>query len=91
MAEQSKRNFKAIASDIAEGFVTASPLYLKPFDEDGLKLLIREITIRQNGIRSEPFPYNNIDRIRRRNISLQRLYNALSIIKNQAKEKKFKL
>lgn len=89
MSEQTKRNFKAIVSDISEGFVAVNPIYLKPFDENAIKSLCRAIERKQIEIRSEPFPYDNICLIRERNIRLQRLYSALMVIKNFAREKHY--
>lgn len=91
MAEQTKRNFRAIVSDISEGFITVNPIFLKPFDENALKFLYKAIERKQIEIRSEPFPYDDICLIRKRNIRLQRLYSALMVIKNFAREKKIKL
>jgi hypothetical protein len=91
MADQTKRNFKAIAADISEGFVAVNPIYLKPFDENALKSLCKAIERKQIEIRSEPFPYDDICLIRKRNIRLQRLYSALMVVKNFAREKKIKL
>jgi hypothetical protein len=91
MAERGKRNFKAIASDISDGFVSLDPIYLKFFDEYMLKSLYNVIERKLSGIRSEPFPYNDAFLIRKRNLRLQRLYSALIIIKNFAHEKKIKL
>lgn len=91
MTESGKRNFKAIASDISEGFVSLNPIYLKSFDESMLKSLYNVIERRLAGIRSEPFPYNDAFLIRKRNLRLQRLCGALIIIKNFAHEKKIKL
>lgn len=90
MANQGK-NFKAIANEISEGFITANPIFLKPFDESNLKYLYNAIERKQIEIRSEPFPYDDICLIRKRNIRLQRLYSALMVIKNFAREKKIKL
>ena len=91
MADQVKRNFKAIVSDISEGFIFVNPLFLRSFDENAVKSLCKAIERRQIEIRTEPFPYDDIVLIRRRNIKLQRLYTALMVIKNIAREKRFKL
>jgi len=88
MQAETNRNIKAIVTDIAEGFVTLNPIYLKPFSEDQLKLLYETIGRRQIDVRAEPFPYNNVDAIRLRNLKLQRLYTALIVLKNYAREKK---
>jgi hypothetical protein len=82
------RNLKAVANEIAEGFVTINPIYLKPFDAESLKALYETINRKQNELRAEPFPYGDIDKIRRRNLRLQRVYNSLMLIRNYARERK---
>ncbi|MEW5744121.1 MAG: hypothetical protein AB1805_01595 [Nitrospirota bacterium] len=88
MADAGKRNFKAIAADIAEGFITVNPIFLKPFDANALKLLCTTIERRQSELRAEPFPYHDLLLIRKRNLRLQRLFTALSVIKNYARDRK---
>ncbi|MFA5353438.1 MAG: hypothetical protein WC291_04355 [Thermodesulfovibrionales bacterium] len=85
------RSFKAIASDISEGYVTVNPIFLKSFDRDSLKALYQIVERKQAEIRSEPFPYHEIQLIRQRNIKLQRLYSAQIVIRNFAREKNMKL
>lgn len=91
MAEQLKRNFKAIAADIAEGFLSLNPLYLKPFNENALKALYVTVERRHAEVRAEAFPYRNPGLIRIRNLKLQRLNTALGVIRNYARDKKFPL
>ncbi|TAN41096.1 MAG: hypothetical protein EPN22_16510 [Nitrospirae bacterium] len=91
MAERPTRNYKAIVSDIAEGFVVINPLYLKGFDEDSLKRLNEAIERRQAEVRKDPLPPNDVAAIRNRNMKLQRLYTSLTILKNYAREKRFSL
>jgi hypothetical protein len=79
-----KKNFKSVANDIAEGFITVNPIFLKPFDKDDIRDLYQAIERKQIEVRAEPFPYNNNYLIRKRNLKLQRLFNALMIIKNFA-------
>lgn len=90
MAGQDKRNLKAIAADIASGYVTVNPLFLKPFNEESLKSLYSTVMRQQTEIRIEPFPYHEIDLIRQRSLKLQRLHAALTIIKNVARERRYK-
>jgi hypothetical protein len=87
MTEQSGRNFKMIASDVADGFITINPIFLKPFNAANMKALYKALEQRQNEVRAEPFPYNDIPMIRKRNIRLQRLYSSLLIVRNYAREK----
>jgi len=90
MTDQGTRNLKAIASDIAEGYVSVNPLYLKMFNEVSLKSLYSTVMRVQAGIRAEPFPHRDIDCIRKRSLRLQRLYAALVVIKNTARERKYR-
>ena len=85
------RNLKGIASDIAEGFVTVNPIYLKPFEAESLRLLYETLQRKQNEMRAEPFPSGDVDKIRRRNLKLQRVYNSLMLIKNYARERRITL
>lgn len=91
MAEQAKRNYKAIAADIAGGFITINPLFLKPFDANALKALYTSLERMQREIRTEPFPYHDAALIRSRNLRLQRIFTAITVIKNFAREKKLPL
>jgi hypothetical protein len=86
-----QRSLKAIAADIAEGFITVNPLYLKHFTESMCKALYEAIDLKQNGIRAEPFPSHDVLQIRKRNVRLQRLHSARMVIRNFAREKRFSL
>ena len=78
----------AIARDISDGFFFLNPIVLKGFDEEGLKDLYYNIIKVQSGIRGEKFPSNDAEGIRSRNMRLQRLHNALFILKNFARERR---
>lgn len=90
MAEQNKKNLKAIAADIAEGYVSVNPLFLKHFNEELLRSLYSFVIRAQIEIRAEPFPYNGIELIRKRSLQLQRLNAAVTVMKSFAREKKYK-
>lgn len=81
MEGRSKSLF-AIATDIAEGFVIVNPLFLKKFNERELKELHEALIKKERQIRAEPFPFNDALKIRQRNMKLQRLTQAMVIIKN---------
>lgn len=91
MGDRGGRNIKAISTDIAEGFITINPIFLKLYNEDDLKVLYKAIERKQAEIRTEPFPYNDVIGIRKRNLKLQRLYAASTIIKNYAREKRLSI
>lgn len=80
--EQRSRSLLAIASDIAEGFITANPLFLKKFSEKDIKELYDALIKKQRQIRTEPFPFSDPLLIRKRNIKLQRIHQAIVVIKN---------
>ena len=82
------KSIKAIAFDIADGYLAANPIFLKSLDDESLKGLYNEIMKGQSEIRAEKFPHNDTQSIRSRNMRLQRLHQALIIIKNFARERK---
>jgi hypothetical protein len=82
------KSLKAITYDIAEGYVIVNPLFLKPLDNDSLKGLYHELMKTQTEIRGGKFPHGDTQAIRWRNTRLQRLYAALMIIKNFARERR---
>ena len=84
------KSLVAISKDIADGYVTVNPIFLKPLDAETLKELYHQITKLQAEIRGEKFPFKDIEAIRYRNIRLQRLHSALMIIKNFARERGMK-
>ena len=79
---------KALTIDVAEGYVSVNPLFLKSFDPEGLKEFYKEIEKTQKELRGERFPTNDIQAIRARNLKLQRLYAALMVIRNFARERR---
>ncbi len=85
------KSLKAVSKDIAEGYITVNPLFLKPLDADSLKRLYHEIRKSQAEIRAEKFPHNDVTAIRERNIRLQRLHSATMIIKNFARDRRIQL
>ena len=82
------RSLKAITYDIAEGYIAVNPIFLKSLDEDSLKEIYHEIMTTQKEIRNEKFPHSDPQAIRWRNTRLQRLYSALMILKNFARERR---
>lgn len=72
----------AVANDIAEGFITVNPIFLKKFNEKQLKELLEALIRKEKQIRAEPFPFNDPLQIRKRNLKLQRLYQSQVVLKN---------
>ncbi len=85
------RSLSAIAKDVAEGFVVINPQFLKRFNKDNFKDLYHYLRKAQKDLRAQSFPTSDIPAIRRRNIRLQRLYQAAVVVEFSAKEKKIPL
>ena len=93
MAESGFRgkSMRVVAVDVAEGFVSVNPLFLKKFDKDMLKELYEYLNKALTGTRNEKIDLTNQVMLRTRNMKLQRLHNAMIIIRNIAREKRIPL
>jgi hypothetical protein len=85
------KSMKAVASDVAEGFISVNPLFLKKFDKDMLKELFEVLSKAMSATRNEKLLPNDPVALRNRNMKLQRLHNALIILRNTAREKRIPL
>lgn len=85
------KSLKAVTNDVAEGLISINPLFLKKFDKDLLKDLYESISKTMTLVRNEKVAFNDTVALRMRNLKLQRLHNALIIIKNTAREKRIPL
>lgn len=85
------KSLKAIMNDVAEGLISINPLFLKKFDKTMLKEMYDGISKAMTLVRNEKVLFNDTIALRNRNLKLQRLHNALIIIKNTAREKRIPL
>ncbi len=85
------KSMKAVAVDVAEGYISVNPLFLKKFDKDMIKDLYDNLNKTITGTRNEKIVLNDQDALRRRNMKLQRLHNAMIILRNIAREKRIPL
>lgn len=85
------KSIKALITDVAEGYIAVNPLFLKSFEPELLRDFYHEISKIQIDIRSEKFPTRDVLAIRNRNVRLQRLYSAVMIIRNFARERRIPL
>lgn len=85
------KSLKALITDVAEGYVAVNPLFLKSFEPELLRDFYHEISKIQIDIRAEKFPTRDVLGIRNRNVKLQRLYSAVVIIRNFARERRISL
>ncbi len=93
MAESGFRgkSMKAVASDVAEGYISVNPLFLKKFDKDMVKELYENLNKSLTSTRNEKIDISDQASLRTRNMKLQRLHNALIIVRNTAREKRIPL
>jgi hypothetical protein len=85
------KSHTAIAKDIAEGYNSLNPIVLKKFDPEAFKNLHQVLKKLQKEIRGEKFPLHDIEGIRKRNMKLQRLHQAIMVLEYSAREKRILL
>ena len=93
MAESGFRgkSMKVVAIDVAEGYLSINPLFLKKFDKDMIKELYEHLNKALTGTRNAKIDLTNQASVRIRNMQLQRLHNAMIVLRNIAREKRFPL
>ena len=85
------KSMKAVAVDVADGLISVNPLFLKKFDDQMIKSLNEYLGKTMTVVRNEQVPLNDPPAMRKRSLKLQRLNNALIILKNIAREKRIPL
>jgi len=93
MAESQLRgkSLSAIAKDVADGFITFNPLLIKRLDGSAYKELLQQLKKVQQEARASKFPLHDTDGIRKRNMRLQRLNQAITILEHEARERRLSL
>ena len=91
MAGVGSKSMKQVAVDVVDGFTTINPLFLKKFDKDQLKDLYEHLNKSMNAARNLPVQFHDQVAMRNKNMKLQRLHNALIIVRNHAREKRIPL
>lgn len=85
------KSMRVVAVDVAEGFISVNPLFLKKFDKDMIKELYDHLNKVLTGTRNDKIDFADQAALRMRNMKLQRLHNAMIIIRNIAREKRIPL
>jgi hypothetical protein len=85
------KSMKAVANDVAEGYMTINPLVLKKFDKDMIKDLFEHLNKAMAAARNLAVPLNDALALRNKNMKLQRLHNSIIILRNTAREKRIPL
>jgi hypothetical protein len=85
------KSMRVVAIDVAEGYISVNPLFLKKFDKDMVKELYDHLNKALTGTRNEKIDFTNQAILRMRNLKLQRLHNAMIVLRNIAREKRIPL
>ncbi len=85
------KSMKSVAFDVADGYISVNPLFLKKFDKDMIKDLFDNLNKALTATRNAKIELADIAAVRTRNMKLQRLHNAMIIIRNTAREKRIPL
>jgi len=85
------KSMRVVAVDVAEGYISVNPLFLKKFDKDMVKELNDHLNKALTGTRNEKIDMTNQVALRTRNMKLQRLHNAMIVLRNVAREKRIPL
>jgi hypothetical protein len=82
---------KAVANDVGDGYMTINPLVLKKFDKDMIKDLFEHLNKAMGAARNLAVPLDDMLALRQKNMKLQRLHNAIIILRNTARERRIPL
>ena len=85
------KSMRQVANDVVEGLISINPLFLKKFDKTLLKDLYEHLNKAMTGVRNLPVQFNDQTAMRQKNMRLQRLHNAIIILKNFARERRYPL
>jgi hypothetical protein len=85
------KSMKAVAVDVAEGYISVNPLFVKKFDQEMVKALYENLNKALTATRNEKIVLTDQAAIRTRNMKLQRLHNAMIVLRNIAREKRIPL
>jgi hypothetical protein len=85
------KSMRVVAIDVAEGYISVNPLLLKKFDKDMVKELNDHLNKALTSTRNEKTDFTDQTALRSRNMKLQRLHNAMIVLRNIAREKRIPL
>lgn len=85
------KSASAVANGVADGLIYINPLTLKKFDGEAFRALYQHLRKIQREARMESFPEHDAARIRNRNMRLQRLHTAITVLEHSARERRISL
>lgn len=81
----------ALVKDIAEGYLYMTPAVLKKYTTDELHKIHTNIGLLLKQVRTEAFDPREQEKIRNKNLRLQRLHQALLILEHFCRQNRIKL
>jgi hypothetical protein len=85
------KSMQAVSKDVANGFFTVNPLTVKKFTAEMIKAFHQQLQKVQREVRNERFDSHDIIAIRNRNMRLQRLHQAVTVLEHTARERRVNL
>jgi hypothetical protein len=85
------KSMRVVAMDVADGYISVNPLFVKKFDNDMVKELYDFLNKSLTTTRNEKTDFTNQVVLRTRNMRLQRLHNAMIVLRNIARQKRIPL
>ncbi len=85
------KSMRQIANDVIEGYTAINPIILKKFDKELIKDLYENLNKAMTGVRNLPVHFHDTVAMRQKNMKLQRIHNAIIIVRNHAREKRIPL
>ena len=84
-------NPKMLARDIADGYVMLTMANIRRYKAPDLKILNQNMVMVEREIRSEQFEIGDTDNIKKKQMRLQRLYRAKTMVNTYAKKWKMQI
>ena len=84
-------NPKSLAMDIADGFTSLSPAALKRYAPADIKIIHSNLGLVLREIRGEVIPTEDLAAVKKKNLRIQRINQALLMLSNHARQQKVPL
>ncbi len=81
-------NPKSLATDIADGFTTLTPVTLKRFTAADIKIIHSNLILVLREVRGEVVPPEDQAGIKKKNLRVQRINQALLMLSNYCRQQK---
>jgi len=84
-------NPKSLALDIADGFTSLTPTALKRYSPSEIRTIYQHLNLALREVRAEAVPAEDATQMRRKNLRIQRLNQALLLLSNYCRQQRIPL